>query len=1379
MDGGVTVIDIVAQVTDETASGARSAESNVSRLERSMMNLQNQIMGMKGKSKLEVKAALKDMASKGIQSVANAGKKIAGKVWTVTLKAVDLVTAPFKKIASLIANPIAGAAGFAGISFGVADTINTFKDFEQGMANVKAISGATGADFEELTATAKRLGETTMFSAAQAAEAMENLAMAGWKSKDIVAGMPGLLDLAAAGSVDLATAADVTASAIAQFKMEAGEAGRVADVLAATATNSKTDVAGLGESLKYAGSLAGALGYSIEDVSVAFGIMGNAAIDGSSAGTALRATLARMSKQEGLTADESNAVVDAMRKLGVSLTDNNGKSKSLMTVMKDMRAGYAKLSESEQTATMANLAGQNALSGMLAIVQASDEDFDKLANAINHSSGAAAEMAGVKMDSLQGSLYYLQSAAEGVKIAIGEKLSPYVRRLVDWVTAHMPDIQNAVGSAVDFVLGKIDDVTASIQSLTQSPEWQNAETLWDKIKVAWDKLIAEPFDTWWNGTGKTWLAEKANRIGEGLGTAIKTGILGLLGVDVGGAVSDGVDIGKSFADGFLDGFDGSKVGEALAKAIKNGLKGLVLDAATLLPGGKEASGTSGLSAAVLGYGAFKTAKTGYNIYKGGKAFVNGTKAVGSAIGNVTGISEGIKIFKAAQGGGNAAQSALAMAQNGALGRGMKYGANLASGASKAGKFLSKAAVPLAAVGSTIEMGVDAYHGVGKAKEWTGSDSVGAKVASGVGAALGGTGDGVLGQESAGKKALDVGGGALKGSGIGAAVGSLILPGVGTAIGAGVGAGIGAAGAAIGGSNIAKALSTAGAVVGGFFTQTVPEKFGQFAEGANGFFTETVPQALRNVGSTVKGFFTETVPQKFGEFADGAKGFFTETVPQALSSAGNTVKSFFTETIPEKFGGLWNDVAGFFTQTVPQALTKAGTTVKEFFTETVLAKVGEMAQGIGDFLTKQVPYAIGYAVGKVQVFFTETVPTFFENLVDGVGNFFTQTVPAAIEAAGSALTTFFTQTVPQFFMNLWEGITGFFTNTVQPAIETVGATVTTFFTQTLPEFFTGLWNGVKNFFTVTVPSAIDSVGSAVTNFFAVTVPQFFENLWSGITGFFTNTVQPAIEAVGAAVTNFFTVTVSGFFGQLWEGVTGFFTETVPAALETVGTALKTFFTETVPQKMQEVWDGVVHFFTGSIPNAINSIGETIGGFFTDVKDKIAGFFGGIWDTITGSASAGYEAATATPHAEGGIMTRPHLGLVAEDGAEAIIPLSGNRRERGIDLWERTGQMLGVKAYAEGGVAGGNAPELANAPMPVVNGNTAAPFSAGGNGGGTSVPVTIQSLTVEINVDGGTAQNPQELAEAIRKNIRSMTDDIAYQLAVAMQQVYSNTPKEGWR
>ena len=144
MNETVTVIDVVAQVTDDTASGAQSAARNVSRLEQSMTKLRSRIDGMKGKSKLEVRAEMRDMATSGIQRIASAGKKLAGKVWTVTLKAQDFVTAPFRKIAGLLSNPIAQAAAFAGVSLGVADTVNTFKSFEQGMANVKAISGATG-----------------------------------------------------------------------------------------------------------------------------------------------------------------------------------------------------------------------------------------------------------------------------------------------------------------------------------------------------------------------------------------------------------------------------------------------------------------------------------------------------------------------------------------------------------------------------------------------------------------------------------------------------------------------------------------------------------------------------------------------------------------------------------------------------------------------------------------------------------------------------------------------------------------------------------------------------------------------------------------------------------------------------------------------------------------------------------------------------------------------------------------------------------------------------------------------------------------------------------------------------------------------------------
>ncbi len=192
----------------------------------------------------------------------------------------------------------------------------------------------------------------------------------------------------------------------------------------------------------------------------------------------------------------------------------------------------------------------------------------------------------------------------------------------------------------------------------------------------------------------------------------------------------------------------------------------------------------------------------------------------------------------------------------------------------------------------------------------------------------------------------------------------------------------------------------------------------------------------------------------------------------------------------------------------------------------------------------------------------------------------------------------------------------------------------------------------------------------------------------------------------------------------------------------------------------------------MPNAVASIKESISGFFSRIGEKISGFFGGIWDSVTGNVSAGYQAATA--HAEGGIMTSPHIGLVTEDGAEAIIPLSSKRRERGIDLWEQTGNMLGVKPYAEGAIIGGAEPTTYTSQALV----TEQSVSASGTSSGMSIPVTIENLTFEINVSGGDAPDAQALVDTIRENVRGMTDEIAYQLAIAMKQAFANTPKEQW-
>lgn len=1124
----------------------------MSKLEQSIGKLQKQLENMKGKSRLEVAATLKDMASKGIQKVAATGKKIAGKVWTVTLKAVDLVTSPFKKVLGLLSSPIAQAAAFAGITLGLGDTVHTFMDFEAAMSQVSAVSGASGTELEKLTEKAREMGATTKFTSTEAAEAFNYMAMAGWKTGDMLNGIDGVLNLAAASNEDLATTSDIVTDAMTAFGMKANEASHFADVLAAASSSANTNVGLMGETFKYVAPVAGAMGYSIEDSAIAIGLMANNGIKASQGGTALRSIISRLSTDAGASSKKLGALGTLTQKLGVQFYKADGSVRALNDVLIDSRSAWQGLSKQQQINYAKTIAGEEAMSGWLALMNAAPSDIEKVTAAIKNCDGVAKDMADTMMDNLKGSLTKLQSAVGGLKESFGGRLSPYVRGMVDWIALQIPAVENAIDDFMDTVDEKIAGLKTKFAEISAGPEWQNAD-FFGKVKIAWDEIIAQPFIEWWQTTGKEKIANAASDIGAGLGAGLKNGILALLGVDAGGAVADGVDIGKSFADGFLEGFDGEKVGKAIWQAIKGGTKSLISDAATLLPGGKEASGTSRLSAAVLGYGAFKAGKTGYKAYKGGKAIVNGAKAVRDVAG-------GVKIFNAAANGSHAAESALGMAQAGQLGASTSLGTTIAPAVNA----LAKATPFIAGVAATLQTGVDAYRGTQKAAEWTGSSSTGNKVASGVGAALGGTGSGILGNESAGKKALNIGGGALKGAGIGAAVGS-VVPVVGTGVGAAVGAGIGAAGAAIGGSTIAKGLSAAGSAIGSFFTKTVP-------------------QAAVMVGQKLSGFFMETVPQKCGELLTGIEGFFTETVP----------------------------------------------------------------------------YAIGYAAGKIQLFFTETIPQKWDELITGIGSFFTESIPNAITAVGEALAVFFTDTVPTFF--------------------------------------TGLWNGI----------------------------------------------------------------------------TGFFTETIPNTLEAVGSSLNTFFTETVPNKVKEIWDSVLKFFTQTIPAAVANITEGVTGFVNGIKEKVTGFLGDIKDKVTGffgnasdSLGAGYSSAIeSTPHAEGGIMTRPHIGLVAEDGAEAIIPLSGKRRNRGISLWQEAGERLGVKPYAEGDFAG--------------NTDYTVPAAASGSAmdSGTGINVTIQNVAFEINVNGGDLPDTQSLVELIKENIRNLTDEIAYQLAVSLQQVYANKPTIAW-
>lgn len=373
------------------------------------------------------KEVINSMRSMGNEAI-KAGKQIQSAGKTITSVGSTLTKA--------ITVPIAGVATAA---------VKTAADFEAAMSEVGAISGASAQDLTTLTAKAKEMGATTSFSASESAEAMKYMAMAGWKTADMTAGIAGIMNLAAAAGEDLGTTSDIVTDGLTAFGMSAKESGRFADVMAAASTNASTNVTMLGESFKYCAATAGAMGYNIEDISVALGVMANAGIKGSTAGTTLKNVIANMAKP-------TDAQAAVMQKLGISLTDGSGNMKSFAEVMNNLRSSFNGLSETEKASYATTLAGKESMSGLLTIVNASAADFDKLTEAINGSSGSAEAMAAKMLDNLKGQLTLLKSAVEGIAITIGDKLLPYLKKFVSWVQKAADYINNLSDAQVDSIM---------------------------------------------------------------------------------------------------------------------------------------------------------------------------------------------------------------------------------------------------------------------------------------------------------------------------------------------------------------------------------------------------------------------------------------------------------------------------------------------------------------------------------------------------------------------------------------------------------------------------------------------------------------------------------------------------------------------------------------------------------------------------------------------------------------------------------------------------------------------------------------------------------------------------------------------------------------
>lgn len=385
------------------------------------------------KSSLPSATSCLDTLSKGFTNV--------GKMATKAGEACSIATAA-----------VSTFAGYA---------VKVGSSFEAGMSKVEAISGATKSEIEQLTEKAKEMGAKTKFSAAESADAFQYMAMAGWKTGDMLDGIEGLMNLAAASGEDLAAVSDIVTDALTAFGLKASDSAHFADVLAKASSNSNTNVGMMGETFKYVAPLAGSMGYSIEDTATAIGLMANAGIKSTQAGTALRSMLTRLVKPP-------KEAATALNKLKISAVNSDGSMKPLSQTLQELRTKFAGLDDSQKASYASAIAGQEAMSGLLAIVNASDADYEKLSTAISNADGTAKQMADTMNDNVSGAFTIMKSNIEASGISAFDKIKGTLTDLIKAATELIPKLEPIIDGIFSQIKPALENFTDLIKNISNA-----------------------------------------------------------------------------------------------------------------------------------------------------------------------------------------------------------------------------------------------------------------------------------------------------------------------------------------------------------------------------------------------------------------------------------------------------------------------------------------------------------------------------------------------------------------------------------------------------------------------------------------------------------------------------------------------------------------------------------------------------------------------------------------------------------------------------------------------------------------------------------------------------------------------------------------------
>lgn len=1447
--------DSVSKFGDSTTKAAET----ISKFDKSAQKTQKSLAAW-AKEKYQILLEAKDKITPVLSTIKGGLRGFAGKAWSVTVKAVDLVTAPVRGILNLLKNPIFQAGAVLGVTFSVADTVNTYKDFEAAMSQVKAVSGATGSEFDKLTAKAKEMGATTKFTAKESAEAFNYMAMAGWNAEQMTDGISGILNLAAASGEDLATTSDIVTDALTAFGLKASDATHFSDVLAQASSSANTDVGMMGETFKYVASMAGSLSYSIEDVALMTGLMANSGIKSTQAGTALNSVLTRL-------ATNSSGAADAIAELGVNFYDSSGNARPLATVMGELREATAGMNQ-EQKSNLANtVAGMEAQKGLLAILNASQEDYDKLAESINHADGAAEKMSKIKLDNLKGDITYFQSAVDGLKISLGKRLSnSWLRDIVQWLTAQVPNVKQALNDAMDSVEIKLDSLKHKFKEVTDTDEWKNAD-FFGKAKIAWDDFIVEPFSEWWSSKGKTKINAVAGDIGNAIGTGLTVGIGTILGINLSETIDEGSTLGASFAKGFSEGFDFSLISEK----IWDGLGNLFSNAAKLLPGGQSADLSSVLSAGIL----MKISKPFVGLGKGAASLGKSLFGKGTVGTSLAGTLMG----SAATGSGILGKAAMLAVDLGA--------GNIAGGASMSAGALSAlglgAGAGAVAGGTTlISAGIDTYKAI-KANDNAQKSAYGA---------------------SAGLKFGGVGAGAAAGAAIGS-----VIPGLGTAVGALVGAGVGGVAGWLGGNKVKKdyqksaeemqamsdkvqaVYNATGITIdktSKFANKSLKDALNDSSVSAEDFaakFQESCADVMKDSFGDIKLSFTEIKKLAeeitFGDMKEGLDEFntATESTQSSLTALKSSVSTMKRENWKINLGMQLSDTdIDDYKQSVDTFVKNAQTYINDNHYEATVA-LNLLTDGKGDTtgldtmynsFTQQVDDLSAELSEKMNIALEDGVITLDESaeltnlqqqitditnkLADAESQSELDAISIKFKASGAELT-------PESYSELQEQLNDYMNNAVASYDNAMKISLKNVDLQLSEEVISEeeaaeMKKQIEEGYTQKLSDLNLKVQAFNLQTIADTFGSQLDGILPDIEGTTAEKLQKAVNnalAQKSDVSSWDDTFMKSIFDldgldaelqQLMETLLKSTAESTPAMVKE---QLLQSYKDSIPTS-EEIMEADVDFigpYTDEIQNQLSALdlsNADMEALKTSLSDGVATAIEGAdmdkvnaaLDIVKGnvdtSASAKFGAGynvtmpltvtfdysvsnptmpsslmpstsysiTPQKHAAGGYVSGgPQLSWLAEEGyGEFVIPTNPSRRSRALELYEQAGQVLGVTAHAEGGYVSGSNTGLNAVDYNLFNEtiktvprgyyettednteNNPAVFepvstTAPQQGGNSPVSVNV-SVSPEFVINGTEGQSEADIMAIIKKNMKSMADELGGEIAERLERVFENMP-----